>query len=100
MGMGREDSGQGDLGGRAVTIRERIADLDPEMLVLDPEGLDVAIIGVADSRVVYDTRRLIEALMEVHEWDYEDASEWFDFNILGAWMGEKTPIYMSRFDDE
>ena len=83
-----------------MSIRERIAEIDPEILVLDPEGLDVAIIGMAEDRVVYCASKLIEALMEVHEWDREDAEEWYEFNILGAWMGEKTPIYMSRFDDE
>ena len=83
-----------------MNIRERIAEIDPEILVLDPEGLDVAIVGVAESRAVYCVRKLIEALIAVHEFDREDAEEWYDFNILGAYMGEKTPIYMSRFDDE
>jgi len=26
--------------------------------------------------------------------DYEDASEHFDFNVDGSYMGEKTPIFV------
>jgi hypothetical protein len=27
---------------------------------------------------------------------YEEAMEYFDYNILGAWMGEYTPVYIRK----
>ena len=27
---------------------------------------------------------------------YEEAIEYFDYNILGAWMGEYTPVYIRK----
>jgi hypothetical protein len=29
---------------------------------------------------------------------YEMAIEYFDFNIIGAWMGKYTPIYLTKFE--
>lgn len=29
---------------------------------------------------------------------YSDADEWFSFNTEGSWVGEQTPIVISRFD--
>ena len=28
---------------------------------------------------------------------YEDAIEFFDFNMIGAWVGEFTPIFIRRY---
>ena len=25
---------------------------------------------------------------------YEEAIEWMEFNVVGAWMGPKTPVFM------
>jgi hypothetical protein len=35
---------------------------------------------------------MIEVLMERDGMDDETAMEYIDFNCVGAWMGEKTPI--------
>ena len=29
---------------------------------------------------------------------YKEAVEYFEFNILGSYMGEKTPIFLTLFD--
>ena len=47
---------------------------------------------------VYDREKCIEALMTAEGWDYEAATEWFDFNTSGAWDGEGTPTFRSVFD--
>jgi hypothetical protein len=31
--------------------------------------------------------------------DYVDAMEYFDFNIQGAYLGEKTPLFISMDQD-
>ena len=28
-----------------------------------------------------------------------DADEYFEFNVVGAWMGENTPIFVERLSD-
>ena len=31
---------------------------------------------------------------------YEDAIEHFDFNVIGAWLGEGTPIFIEVFGSD
>ena len=53
---------------------------------------------------IYDARKSIEILTknfmddpdcENEEMAQEMAIEWFDYNTVGAWYGEKTPIFIS-----
>ena len=72
-------------------------DLDYEGLLF-ADGFDEAIIGVAERIgmepvVAYDTNKIIEILSR--EMTEDEAVEYFEFNILGAYMGERTPIYIS-----
>ena len=72
-------------------------DLDHEGLLF-ADGFDEAIIGVAERIgmepvVAYDTNKIIEILSR--EMTEDEAVEFFEFNILGAYMGERTPIYIS-----
>ena len=69
---------------------------DEEFLTAD--GFDHAIIGVdeRDMRIIYSKHKMIVTLMEEGMSDWE-AEEYFDFNIAGAYMGEKTPIYMEEY---
>ena len=71
------------------------------MLFLEQEEFDAAILGVAERcgqppLVVYDRERCLEALMALGDLTYEDAIEYFDFNMAGAWMGPHTPLFLSR----
>ncbi len=57
------------------------------------DGFDDAIIGV-DSRsmkLIYSQKKIIDIL--VQDMTLDDALEYFNFNIEGAYMGEKTPIF-------
>ena len=81
-----------------MTARDRILDIDPEMLVLEPAEFDSAIIGVADrfgmeSVVAYDKEAILEILMR--DMSEEEAIEYFDFNIIGAYVGDKTPVFVT-----
>ncbi len=63
---------------------------------------DSAIIGVAArcgmrSVVCYDYDKLVEHFMSCGMTD-EEAIEWIDHNILGAYVGEYTPIILHRGD--
>ena len=71
---------------------------DDEPDILFTEGFDEAIAGVVwdgeRTRVVYDTELILELLMGRSEMSYEEAVEYFDFNIAGSDMGVYTPLYL------
>jgi len=62
---------------------------------LRADGFDDAIIGLDESsmRLIYSTTKCIEILMFQSEMLLDEAIEYFDFNVRGAYMGEKTPIW-------
>jgi len=78
--------------------REELSENYPDLLVMDPEYLDEAIIGVAlrigFEAVCYNSSKVIELLMEHDGMSYEDAVEYMDFNMKGAWVGETTPVFL------
>jgi hypothetical protein len=62
-------------------------------------GLDDAIIGVGQrcgdvNIIVYDSQKIVDILVERDGMDREEAWEYFEFNILGAYVGEPTPMYL------
>ncbi len=76
---------------------EEIEEINPEALLCD--GFDEAIIGMAERInlgpvVAYDVDKMLDIMVERDGMTYEDAVEYFDYNILGAWMGENTPVYV------
>ena len=77
-------------------IEDIYGDDEPNLLFAD--GFDEAIAGVVwdgeRTRVVYDTELILELLMGRSEMTYEEAVEYFDFNIAGSHMGEYTPLYL------
>lgn len=78
--------------------REEIAEINPEAILCD--GFDDAIIGMAERInlgpvVAYSVEKIIEILMQRDEMEYEDARDYFSYNILGAWVGENTPIFIT-----
>ena len=66
---------------------------DEEFLKAD--GFDDAVIGVHEStlRLIYSTTKCVEILIERDDMEFDEALEYFDFNVRGAYMGEKTPIW-------
>lgn len=77
---------------RVEILKETIAEYNPEALFAD--GHDHAIMGYTnDGRVVYSADQIIGGLINQGMTE-EEAIEFFDFNIAGAFVGEYTPIYM------
>ena len=71
--------------------------LSGELLFAD--GWDDAIVGVHrrafdhHSCVVYSRDKIIESLVS-QGCDLSEAEEFFEFNIVGAYVGKHTPIYI------
>ena len=83
-----------------MTIQE-INEINPEALLCD--GFDEAIIGMAERInlgpvVAYSTNKIIDILMERDNKDYEEALEYYNYNIVGSWLGENTPIFITTND--
>jgi hypothetical protein len=77
---------------------EEIEEINPEALLCD--GFDEAIIGMAERInlgpvVAYDVDKIIDIMVERDGMTYGEAIEYFDYNILGAWMGENTPVFIT-----
>jgi hypothetical protein len=76
-------------------------DLAAEVLLAD--GLEGAFLGVAQRFnsyfAVYDADRCIEIFMESGS-SYEEAVEHFEFNVVGAWVGEATPAFIKLLPTE
>ena len=80
-----------------TNMLEKILEWFPEEQLLKADGFDNAIIGVDEStmRLIYSVSKCIEILCE--DMSEEEAVEYFDFNVSGSYMGEKTPIWC--YDD-
>jgi hypothetical protein len=47
--------------------------------------------------VIYSKQKIITQLMG--DMSGEEAMEYFDFNIAGAYMGDSTPLFMEDLDE-
>ncbi len=66
---------------------------DEELLLAD--GFDDAVIGVDEStmRIIYSSSRSIEILIERDNMTPDEALEYFDYNVKGAYIGDPQPIW-------
>lgn len=76
-------------------MRERLSALNPDMLFAD--GFDEALLGLALRSgglcvAAYDRSRCIDIL--ARDMPREEAEEYFEFNVIGAWVGDNTPIFI------
>ena len=78
-------------------VRNWVKDNDEEALFAD--GLDDAIIAISrDSltgkyRVVYDVARIVQVLVNDQGMSEDEAYEHMEFNIIGGYVGDMTPIW-------
>lgn len=72
--------------------------------VLALDGFDEAFVGVVDRigmdtpAACYDFEKCIEILMKRDGMNYEDAQEYFWFNVAGSWVGEQTPFFLRKIN--
>ncbi len=89
--------------------RDAIVDAtdDDEMLFMD--GFDNALVGYTDPRPcgvpalpIYDYWAMVDILTtEVDDEDseameFDEAVDYLEFNVVSAWIGERTPIIINR----
>jgi hypothetical protein len=89
------DNGWGPIPPSRAEIDEQLKAMDESALLMD--GFDEAIIGFSQRineplLAVYSWQKMMDTLIIRDGMEYEEAMEYIDFNCLGAWVGEQTPI--------
>ena len=87
-----------------MSRRQKLSDNYPgseDLVFLEPEYFDEAIIGVASNAtgmfaVAYSEPKIIELLIQHDRMDPDEAMEWYQFNILGSYLGESTPLFIDE----
>lgn len=88
-----------------LNIREHLNQYgDGELLFLSEPEFDAAIVGISErigmrESVVYDISKIIDVLCERDGMDRDEAAEYYEFNIRGAYVGERTPMFINLLDD-
>ena len=78
---------------------ETIAEINSQAMLAD--GMDEAILGLCiqfgNSPVVaYDYENCIQILMSRDEMSREDALDFMEFNIVNAYVGMNTPVFIIK----
>ncbi len=81
-------------------LLERISELNEDALY--PTDMKEAVIGMVermgmDPVILLDRTKCIEILMR--DMSREEAEEYFEFNTIGAWMGDGTPCFATLSKD-
>ena len=82
--------------------KEQLMEILAEEECLTAEGFEDALVGCtygANVVAVYDINKMIEILVE-EGIEYDDAVEFLDYNVVGAYVGEKTPQYINFVTQE
>ena len=75
---------------------EEIQEINPDALLCD--GFDEAIIGMAERPNLGPVEKMLNIMITRDGMTYEEAQEYYDFNIGCAWLGEFTPIYITNYE--
>ena len=68
---------------------------DTDIIVFENPDYAEAFVGLSsDHRAVYDYEKMVMCLMKEDGMEEEEAREFIDYNTVGAWFGDKTPIIL------
>jgi hypothetical protein len=76
---------------------ETLRELNPAALTAD--GFDAAYLGYVENPAsaavaVYGAERCIQILIDNQGMTHEEATEYFEFNVTGAYVGPHTPLFL------
>jgi len=77
---------------------ELILDMYPDEDLTVANGFDDAVIGIESltMKLVYSVTKSL-TILEESGMPYEEALEFFEYNVRSAYVGERTPIWMDDF---
>jgi hypothetical protein len=67
---------------------------DHDVQTLSADGFDSAILGVCNDRIAYSVAKCVRILVDRDHMSPQEALEYFEFNVEGAYVGEKTPLWI------
>jgi hypothetical protein len=78
---------------------DQLHEMYPDLELLQADGFDDAIIGIEplSGKVIYDIDKMVIVLNR-EGLSSEEAIEYLDYNVLNAYVGENTPIYIQTLD--
>lgn len=79
-------------------IRKELVEQTGDESLLFADGFDSCIVGVTEDnpmKVVYNAEKIVKTIMKKDKMKQDEAWEYFYFNIAGAYVGERTPIYVT-----
>lgn len=81
----------------AEIIKEELSYINEQALFAD--GFDEALVGIDEGYyvAVYDVDKCIDILMQDSGMTFEQASEYFGFNVVGVYVGEYTPRFVKFY---
>lgn len=73
--------------------------------MIQADGFEKAILGIGSSFgredvLVYDTAKILDILVKRDGMTYEEAREYFEFNILGSYNGAPMPVFVEEMLDD
>ena len=82
-----------------MNILEQLIENNPDAQYLKADGFDDAVMGECywSGRLIYSRKKIHEILMKEGMEEIE-AIEHFEYNIGGAYVGDKTPIFLNDLD--
>lgn len=83
-----------------TNIRDWMASHNEDAVLF--HGYEDAIVGFAErcgqpALLVYDAEKCLEILRNRDGMSEDEAIEWFEFNTLGCWAGDNTPLFLWRW---
>ena len=84
-------------------LQEQHPEIYTDILLAD--GFEEAFMGVSYSfgsapKACYDTHKCIDILQKRDGMTLDEAVEYFDYNVTGAYVGDFTPSFMVPFQDQ
>lgn len=81
-----------------MTIATLIENYSDSEDILLADGFESAFIGVcrrfSNSCALYDYDKCVNVLVERDKMDPDDAVEYMEYNVVGSYVGDNTPIFL------
>ena len=82
-----------------MTRDEFVEEYGADLLFLSEDFFDAAIVGVTQgSQVVYDMDLMVDLFSPNNDCTEEEAMEYLDFNTWCAYVGELSPVFITKWD--
>jgi hypothetical protein len=81
-----------------MLLRETIAEHNEDAILFDE--FESAIVGLVETFgkptvVCYDKEKCIKLIQKSTGGKREEAEEYFEFNVIGSYLGDSTPVFLT-----